>query len=112
MASRRRFCSLARASADEAYHLPEPLLKTKIWRRAADGKRAELKAESLGGERVGLVADLPADETCVLEATETYGIYGKSLLTYYAKHVHADSPEAVNQAAAVEGAQARHRAES
>jgi hypothetical protein len=44
-------------------------------------------------DRVGLVAPFKADEPCVLEATQTYGIYHKALLTYYAKHVHAASPD-------------------
>jgi hypothetical protein len=83
--------------ADEAYHMPEGLLKTKIWSREKDNKRAELATENLETEeRVGLVAPLKTKGPVAIEASKTYGIYGKSLLTYYAKHVHAGSPEELN----------------
>jgi hypothetical protein len=79
---------------DEAYHMPEALLKTKVFCRGKDGKRIELAGKPLETEeRVGLVAPLKGDGPCTLEATQTYGIYHKALLTYYAKHVHALAPE-------------------
>jgi hypothetical protein len=86
--------------ADEAYHMPEGLLKTKVFSRAKD-KRTELKTENLETEeRVGLVAPIDEKGPVALEASKTYGIYGKSLLTYYAKHVHAASPEELNSVGA------------
>jgi len=76
--------------ADEAYHMPERIAKTKVWLRAAEGKRSELKTKDLESEdRIGLIAPLESDEALVLEANQPYGIYGKSMLVYYAKHVHA-----------------------
>jgi N-acetylneuraminic acid mutarotase/uncharacterized GH25 family protein len=86
--------------SDEAYHMPEGLLKTKVYSRTKDNKkRAELTTKSLETEdRVGLVAPLKTDDACVLEATQTYGIYHGTLLTYYAKHVHAESPKELNAA--------------
>src|SRR5688572_29162050 len=46
---------------DEAYHMPEPLTKTKVHRRANDGKREELKLGALEtGDRIGLSADIEA----------------------------------------------------
>src|SRR5262245_7787755 len=54
-------------AADEAYHFPEKLASVKIFRRAADGKRAELKTESLDtDDRVGHVSQLESDDACVL----------------------------------------------
>ena len=34
------------SAADEAYHLPEKLADTAIWRRTLDGQRAELASET------------------------------------------------------------------
>jgi hypothetical protein len=85
--------------ADEAYHMPEALLKTKVWRRTKDEKRDELAPKSLETEvRVGLIAPLKSDGPCVLEATQTYGIYHRALLTYYAKHVQSTTPDELNAA--------------
>ncbi len=91
------FLFFGESPADEAYHLPEGLAKTKVWRRAKDNKRIELATKNLEtDERIGLIAALESDAPCALEATQTYGIYGKTLLVYYAKHVHAPSPEQLN----------------
>jgi len=77
---------------DEAYHMPERLAATKIWRRTANGDRTELETESVDtDDRIGLVAPLAAEQPCVLETTQQYGVYHGSLLTYYAKHVYARS---------------------
>ena len=86
--------------ADEKYHLPEAIAKTEVWRRTADGKRAPLDAKPTSGndERIGLVAALPDDGPCVLEATAVYGNYHGMLLTYWAKHIHAATAEALNAA--------------
>src|SRR5688572_21290447 len=84
---------------EEAYHLPEPLAKTKIWSRGKDGKRAELAVKGIEtDDRIGLIAPLEGEGPRVIETTQTYGIYGKSLLTYYAKHVHGASAEEINSA--------------
>ncbi len=94
------------SSADEAYHLPESLADTKIWCRTLSGKRIELESEYVEtDDRVGLVAavdksKLPVGEPCVLETVREYGVYGDFLLTYYAKHVHADSNDAIGTAGA------------
>ncbi len=88
------FLFFGESPADEAYHLPEPLAKTKVWRRAKDNKRTELPTENLETEdRIGLTAPFGGKRPCTLEATQQYGIYGQSLLVYYAKHVHADVKE-------------------
>jgi uncharacterized GH25 family protein len=86
---------------DEAYHLPESLKDAKIWHRSADGERAELPAKAWeGGDRIGLGAPLADEPACVLEASEQYGVYGTALLTYWAKHVRANSVEQFNAAGA------------
>ena len=92
------------SAADEAYHLPESLADTKIWLRTPSGERVELESESVEtDDRVGLVAAidksrLPAGEPCVFETVREYGVYGDFLLTYYAKHIHADSNDAIGAA--------------
>ena len=74
---------------DEAYRMPERIAATKVWLRAADGKRAELDTKGLESEdRIGLIAPLDNNKPFVLEANQPYGIYGKSMLVYYAKHVY------------------------
>lgn len=88
-------------TSDEAYHMPESLLKTQLWHRGKDGKRVELKTEHLEtDDRVGLVAPVEAISPCVVETTKTYGIYGKALLTYYAKHISAATTDELNAAGA------------
>lgn len=77
---------------DEAYHLPEPLAEARIWRRTPDGKREALAGEQVEtDDRIGLVAELPNGEPCVLETVQQYGLYEDWLLTYYAKHIQAAS---------------------
>jgi hypothetical protein len=84
---------------DEAYHLPEALADSKLWRRTANGKRTQLPAKALEtDERIGLISPMEFDTPCVLEATEQYGIYGTALLVYSAKHVHAGSIDEFNAA--------------
>jgi uncharacterized GH25 family protein len=86
---------------DEAYHLPESLADTKVWRRTADGRRAELPLKPWEGEdRIGLGAPLSGEPAYVLEASKQYGVYGTALLTYWAKHVHAETTEQFNAAGA------------
>ena len=92
------FLFFGETAADEAYHLPERLAKTEVWRRS-NANRTKLQARILEtDDRVGLIAPLAGDAPCILEATQQYGIYGKSLLVYYAKHIHADSGEQLNAA--------------
>lgn len=81
------------SAADEAYHLPESLADTEIWCRSSAGKRSQIKTEMVDNDdRVGLVGIAPAgDLPQVFEATRQYGVYGDMLLTYYAKHIHANS---------------------
>jgi hypothetical protein len=94
------FLYFGETATDEAYHLPEKLAKTEIWRRAIDGERAKLESKPLETQdRIGLVAPLPDNSLCVLEASQQYGIYGRSLLIYYAKHVHVDSNDKLHAAA-------------
>lgn len=82
--------------ADEAYHLPDRLAQTDIWLRR-DGHRTRLATQRLESEeRIGLISPLAVQGPYVLEAAQQYGVYGKSLLLYYAKHVHADSPQQMN----------------
>jgi len=83
---------------DEAYNLPESLTDSKAWLRTADGERRELSLSEWEGEdRIGLGARLD-DGSCVLEASEQYGVYGTALLVYSAKHVHARSSDEFNKA--------------
>ncbi len=92
------FLFFGETAGDEAYHLPERLAKTEVWRRAK-GERTKLETDSLEtDDRIGLVAPLDGEGPCVLEATQTYGVYGTSLLTYYAKHVRAGSGKQLNAA--------------
>jgi N-acetylneuraminic acid mutarotase len=84
--------------ADEAYHLPERLAKTEVWRRTPHGKRAKLDTIGLDtDDRVGLISPAP-DDGDILEATQQYGIYGATLLVYYAKHIGAKTPQQLNSA--------------
>jgi Kelch motif len=86
---------------DEAYHLPESLADSKVWRPTPNGKRTELPLEPLeSDDRIGLTAPLPQETPCILEASEQYGVYGTALLVYSAKHVHAGSSDEFNAAGA------------
>jgi hypothetical protein len=95
---RQAFLFFGENAADEKYHLPEALEKTEIWRRTPDGKRTRLEAKPTGENenRIGLVAALPDDGPCVLEASAVYGNYHGMLLTYGAKHVQASKLEGFN----------------
>ena len=80
------------SAQDEAHHFPDKLDGTKIWRRAADGKRTEVAATKVDNDdRVAYVGQLASDEPCVLETSAQYGLYSNWLLTYYTKHVHASA---------------------
>jgi hypothetical protein len=76
------------------------LAAAEIWRRTPDDKRTRLDAKRIDSDtRTGLVAPLP-DGPCALEATAVYGNYHGMLLTYWAKHVHAATNEALNEVGA------------
>jgi N-acetylneuraminic acid mutarotase len=84
---------------EEAYHLPERLADTEVFLRSAGGERTKLDTKRVEtDDRIGKVAPIAGDEPCVLEATKQYGLYGKTLLVYYAKHVHANSSDDFNAA--------------
>ena len=90
------------SAADEAYHLPEAIAGTEIWSRSPQGQRTQLKTAIVDNDdRIGLVAPLAnATTPQVLEATREYGIYGDFLLTYYAKHILAQSNDELAAAGA------------
>ena len=93
------FLFFGESALDEAYHMPESLADSKVWLRAANGKRRELATKPLETfDRIGLVAPLGDDESCVLEASERYGVYGTALLSYAAKYAHANSAKELNTA--------------
>ncbi|MGD9637201.1 MAG: DUF4198 domain-containing protein, partial [Pirellulales bacterium] len=72
---------------------PESLADTELWLRTPGDKRTALKTEKVDNDdRIGLVAPLPnAELPEVVETTREYGVYGDFLLTYYAKHIRANS---------------------
>src|SRR5882757_1747419 len=85
--------------ADESYHFPDKLAKTKLWSRAVDGKQTEIATKSIDTEdRVGLIGSLPDEKSPVVETSQQYGIYGTALLDYHAKHIRGTSPEEINAA--------------
>jgi hypothetical protein len=91
------FLFFGESPADEAYHFPEKLAKIKLWRRTADGKRAELATESIDtDDRVGLIAPVGDEQPGLLESSQEYGIYGGGLLVYYAKSANAQSGAELN----------------
>jgi uncharacterized GH25 family protein len=93
------FLFFGETAQDEAYHMPERMANTEVWRRAPGGKRTKLELKPLEtDDRIGLTAPLEADSPCVLEANQQYGVYGKSLLVYYAKHVRAKTADQLNAA--------------
>lgn len=84
---------------DATYHFPEKLAKTKLWLRAADGKRTEVATKAIESEdQIGLIGPLGSDKAAALESNQQYGIYGTALLVYHAKHIPAATPEALNAA--------------
>ena len=85
--------------AEETYHFPEKLAKTKLWSRAADGKRTEVATKSIEtDDRVGHIGPLADEKAPVIETSQQYGIYGNALLVYHAKHVNGTAAEAINEA--------------
>ncbi len=84
--------------ADETYHFPEKLAKTKLWARTGD-KRTEVATKSVDTDsRIGLMGPLADDNATVLETSQQYGIYGTALLVYHAKHLSGTTAEAINAA--------------
>jgi N-acetylneuraminic acid mutarotase/uncharacterized GH25 family protein len=85
--------------AEETYHFPDKLAKTKLWSRAADGKRTEVVTKSIEtDDRIGQIGPLDDEKAPVLETSQQYGIYGNALLEYHAKHVNGTAAEAINNA--------------
>ena len=75
--------------AEETYHFPDKLAKTKLWSRAADGKRTEIATKSIEtDDRIGHIGPLTDAKAPVIETSQQYGIYGNALLVYHAKHVN------------------------
>ncbi|HEX4414903.1 MAG TPA: hypothetical protein VH107_14810 [Lacipirellulaceae bacterium] len=85
--------------ADETYHFPDKLAKTKLWSRAADGKQTEVETKKVDTEdRVGFLAPLKNDKAPVLQSTQQYGIYGTALLVYHPKHIRGATADEINAA--------------
>src|SRR6188472_3385860 len=75
--------------AEETYHFPDKLAKTKLWSRAADGKRTEVATTSIEtDDRIGHMGPLTDERAPAIETSQQYGIYGNALLVYHAKHVN------------------------
>jgi len=77
---------------DTDYHLPQPIATAELYGRTADGERHLLETTTVEeDDYTGLVAALPEESnTVALETVCQYGIYGGSLLTYYAQHAFAE----------------------
>src|SRR3954451_10559345 len=59
--------------ADETYHFPDKLTKTKLWSRATDGTRSEVTTKSIEADnRVGLIGPLADEKAPVIEASQQY----------------------------------------
>ena len=85
--------------AEETYHFPDKLAKTKLWSRSADGKRTEVATTSIvTDDRVGYIGPLTDEKAPVIEASQQYGIYGDALLVYHAKYVNGTSTDTINDA--------------
>lgn len=85
--------------AEETYHFPDKLAKTKLWSRAADGKRTEVETKSIEtDDRIGHMGPLKDEKAPVIETSQQYGIYGNALLVYHAKHVNGTAADAINSA--------------
>jgi N-acetylneuraminic acid mutarotase len=85
--------------ADESYHFPDKLAKTKLLSRAADGKLIEVATSKVDTEdRVGLIGPLTDEKATVLQASQQYGIYGTALLIYDAKSVRGRTADEINSA--------------
>jgi hypothetical protein len=84
---------------EETYHFPDKLAKTRLWSRAADGKRTEVRTKSIEtDDRIGHIGPLVDEKAAVLEASQQYGIYGNALLVYHAKHVNGTAANTINAA--------------
>jgi uncharacterized GH25 family protein len=84
---------------DESYHFPDKLAKTKLLSRAANEKLTEVKTSKVDTEdRVGLIGPPTDEKVPVVQASQQYGIYGTSLLTYDAKSVRGRTAEEINSA--------------
>jgi hypothetical protein len=87
--------------AEETYHFPDKLAKTKLWSRSADGKRTEIETKSVEtDDRVGHIGPIGNAREVALETSQQYGIYGTTLLVYHAKHVSGTSDNTINAAGA------------
>ena len=85
--------------AEETYHFPDKLAKTRLWSRAADGKRTEIATKSIEtDDRVGRMGPLADEKAPAIETSQQYGIYGSALLVYHAKHVNGTAADAINDA--------------
>jgi N-acetylneuraminic acid mutarotase len=85
--------------ADETYHFPDKLAKTKLWSRSADGQRTEIETKSIEtDDRVGRMGPIGDAQGVALETSQQYGIYGTALLVYHAKHINGSSADAINAA--------------
>ena len=90
--------------ADETYHFPDKLAETKLWSRAADGKRTEVVTKSIEtDDRVGHIGPVTNDKAPALETSQQYGIYGNALLVYHAKHLNGMAADTINAAGASKG---------
>src|SRR3954468_23759428 len=57
--------------AEETYHFPEKLAKTKLWSRAADGKRTEIATKSIEtDDRIGRIGPFVDQKAPVLETSQ------------------------------------------
>jgi uncharacterized GH25 family protein/N-acetylneuraminic acid mutarotase len=85
--------------AEETYHFPDKLAKTKLWSRAADGKRTEVATKTIEtDDRIGHIGPLADEKAVTIETSQQYGIYGNALLVYHAKHVNGTAANAINDA--------------
>ena len=75
-----------------AERMPDKIAAAKFWGRTTDGKVIKLQgSKSERDDQPQLVAALPSDASCSIEASCAYGVYQNFLLTYYAKHLHVAS---------------------
>jgi len=76
------------------YRLPEKISKASVWQEDKSKKSQEFEMSGVDTEsRIGLEATLGSDDDTILAATCDYGIYGGSLLSYYAKHIRCSHVE-------------------
>ncbi len=73
---------------DRNYHLPEPIAVAKVFARTTVGKREKVTTSAREtDEFVGLEMPLSVGKVAALETVCEYGIYGGSMLCYYAQHL-------------------------